>query len=57
MNYSKEELDELKERDYIAWSELTGDPVTGMHYDDNDGCGCVIAVVVIGIIIYGLQLL
>ena len=33
----KDYLDKLKEEDYIAWSELTRDPVTGLK-EENAGC-------------------
>lgn len=51
---NKEYLDKLKEEDYIAWSELTGDPVTGLHNDEYEGCGCIITIILItaGTLVY-----
>lgn len=51
--YSKEELDRLKEEDYIHWSEMTGDPVTGMKASNLDGVGALIFwIIIIGIFIW-----
>lgn len=55
--YSKEEMERLKEEDYILWSDLTGDPVTGMRASNLDGCGAVVFWIVIIIILVWLILI
>lgn len=35
--YTKKELEQLKEQDYIMWSELTSNP-TGTDNNHNNGC-------------------
>jgi hypothetical protein len=52
----KEYLRQLKEEDYIAWSELTGDPVTGLKSDINNFTGflflCGSLIMLAGLILY-----
>lgn len=49
----KEYLEKLKEEDYILWSELTGDPVTGLsHNSFEDFIGVVIMIAIFSFLIW-----
>lgn len=63
MSYTKEELEQIKEEDYILWSELTSDPVTGLKNYSDLSClilfiiGVISACCILGYSLYALNTL